>query len=177
LWGSLEEDDGIYNDQGKIRIRASAIITGALQIGGTPGEPDSKNVKFYAGLDNKIIKLGGWSVEDNKISIGSIGQPDSMWLVSSGDTDEASIAQSGNRTDWRIAIDSNFGITKQGHVYANKGVIGGIDVGEICSKAVAQEKADSAASGAKDYAKDYTDKQAGKILDELEKTDALLEEL
>jgi hypothetical protein len=59
----LDENDGIYNDNGIIRIRATAITTGALQVGGTAGSPDSAGVKFYVDMAGSAIRLGGFSVD------------------------------------------------------------------------------------------------------------------
>lgn len=61
LWSDLGAQDGIYLDgSGNIKLRATAIISGALQVGGEPGDIDDDEVKFYAGLDEEEIKIGGF---------------------------------------------------------------------------------------------------------------------
>ena len=69
LWDGLGDEDGIYKgDDGNIKIRATAIASGALQVGGIPGDPDSDGVKFYAGIDDNVVKVGGWSIQEKGIA-------------------------------------------------------------------------------------------------------------
>lgn len=76
--------------------------------------------KIYAQAGGTI---GGWTIGDNCLitSKQSLGTSDSFHLYSSGDTDFAKIASSDSKNDWRLAIGTNFGVDKQGNLYA-KGV-------------------------------------------------------
>ena len=60
LWADLGDDDGIYRDGNKIKLRATAIATGALQVGGTAGRPET--ALFYADVTNGTVKIGSFSV-------------------------------------------------------------------------------------------------------------------
>ena len=68
LWQNLGDNDGIYNNNGNIAIRASAIISGALQVGGTKGEPDSEGTVFYADVtDASKVRIAGFQVSSSAI--------------------------------------------------------------------------------------------------------------
>lgn len=65
----------------------------------------------------------GWTIASQQLSSGSLAASNSMVLATKDLGSNTSIAgRSGS--DWRFAIDSNFGITKTGAVYASTLVIG-----------------------------------------------------
>lgn len=71
LWSFLGSNDGIYeDDNGNIAIRATAIISGALQVGGETGQPDSDGVRFYADMAGDTVKIGGWTIDENGALLG-----------------------------------------------------------------------------------------------------------
>lgn len=74
LLEQLTQGDGIYQDgNGNIAINASMILAGELQVGGTPGEPDSDGVKFYASKEDDEVRIGGWNVSDNALKNQDFG--------------------------------------------------------------------------------------------------------
>lgn len=125
----LNTTDGIYVEDGYIGIRATAIKTGYLRVGGE--DPDGSDAKFYVDIANPIVKIAGWNVTNNSITTGSLGEINSFHMYSGRATDSKSIAGSGNKIDWRLAIGSNFGVDSTGAVYASAGKIGPMDIGQL----------------------------------------------
>ena len=112
------EQDGIYNFNGNIGIRASAIKTGALQIGEL----------FYANVGSPNVKIGGWNVDSNAIYAGTLGSEGSMWLVRDGSATSAEFGDLGQMAGWCIAVGRNFAVHKDGSIYSAKGVVGGVNI-------------------------------------------------
>jgi hypothetical protein len=54
--GDSSTQDGIYNSNGRIYLKANAINTGALQIG------TGSNELFYANVGNPAVRIAGWEV-------------------------------------------------------------------------------------------------------------------
>lgn len=103
--------DGIYYDNDKkLYIAASRLNV----------SDDNNNVIFDANAnaadDNKVT-IGGWSAKAKSITQGKLGEDDSFHMYSSGDTEEKTIAEHTGK-DWRLAIGKNFGVTKNGSLYA-----------------------------------------------------------
>lgn len=65
----------------------------------------------------------GWTIASQQLSNGSLAASNSMVLATKDLGSNTSIAGRAG-SDWRFAIDSNFGITKTGAVYASTLVIG-----------------------------------------------------
>ena len=127
LWGFIKDNDGIYEDNdGNIAIRASAIISGALQVGGTAGYPDSDDVKFYVGMDDSKIRIGGFTVDNTSISINNLGSKSVVYLGSKSLSFSQNVAGCSSE-DWRLVIGQNFGVTSGG-MYSTSGKIGGFSI-------------------------------------------------
>ena len=68
----------------------------------------------------------GWFISTNQISTGTLGNQNSFYLRSSGNSSSANIASSGAKTNWRLGIGSNFGVDASGNLYASgTGRLGG----------------------------------------------------
>lgn len=132
--------DGIYTysyDEGQgpktaIGINATAIKTGALAVGGT-SKNNFTDAVFFAklptGTEEAQVYLAGWEVDDHSITTGDLGQIDSFHIISSGQTDRLSIADSGYFENWRLAIGENFGVNAAGTLFARNASISGTITG------------------------------------------------
>jgi hypothetical protein len=120
----MGKDDAIYQDNGVVKIRATAIQSGALQVGGTTGEPDSDNVKFYADVTGGPVRIAGWTVDSNKIITGTLGQENSFHMYSSGFGTGKHFGADSSK-DWALGIGGNFGVTNKGEMHASAGKIAG----------------------------------------------------
>lgn len=69
-------------------------------------------------------KAGGWSINNNSITTGTLGNDGSFHMYSTG-TVSAKIAGK-DATDWRLAIGSKFGVTNDGSLYCNNGTFTGV---------------------------------------------------
>lgn len=82
-------------------------------------------------LTAKAGKIGNWTIgnstneKNGSLWSGTFGKDDSIFLIPGGTTAAAKI---GGRdvagTDWVLTCGSNFGVTKNGDVYANNGKFG-----------------------------------------------------
>ena len=65
----------------------------------------------------RIGGSNGWTISSQKITSGTLGNSSSFHM---GTTDLGSATIAGNsRSDWRLAIGQNFGVTNTGALYAN----------------------------------------------------------
>ena len=122
-----------FEDNGKKRIgiNADLIQTGAIRVGGK--NIDGSDAKFYADMeDGSAVYLSGWTVNNTSLTNGSIGVSgtEGIHIYSSGVSEAATIGNSGQKTDWRIAISDKFGVDSAGQLYAtganfNNGTING----------------------------------------------------
>ena len=71
--------------------------------------------------------IGGFEVTSDDLHTAgkTIGNPDSLFLSSTGITDRFGIGGSNGEQTWSIAASNNFGVTKNGTVYAKDVVITG----------------------------------------------------
>ena len=65
-------------------------------------------------------KNGGWTINNNSITTGTLGSNGSFHMYSSGSQTTTAIAGHED-TAWRLGIGSNFGVTNAGNVYCNNG--------------------------------------------------------
>ena len=70
-------------------------------------------------------QIGGWTISNNSLSNGTIGQDNSVFLTPSGVQNSVSIGGSSNITNWGITLGSKFGVTRTGDLYANNATISG----------------------------------------------------
>lgn len=85
----------------------------------------AKNGVFSGKIDAEEGSIAGWDIDNNSIRYGDLGKPDSMWLCRTGTNTEASIGNSEMIGGWTLAIDSKFGVTKEGILYAVDAVLAG----------------------------------------------------
>ena len=79
---------------------------------------------FEASADNNYVKMAGFTVTDNYMSIGYMGQEDSVF-VSSGSELSASIAGSTYQRGWAFTAGRNFGVNADGQVFCKDAHITG----------------------------------------------------
>lgn len=81
------------------------------------------NYKFYVRNDGYMYavsgSIGGWSIETNRLSYGTIGTIDGVYLIPAGSTGNYSIGGSENINNWTITSGANFGVTASGAVYCS----------------------------------------------------------
>ena len=146
LYKALEEVEnnadgvktGIYTlPNEKIGVSADVIKAGAINVGGFIGEEINKN-KFYVDMNpEKPTYMAGWEITNISIkSQNNLGADDSFHMRTADlatEENKVSIGGSDPRSDWRLGIGSNFGVTKDGVVYATAGKIGNVSIGNIAS--------------------------------------------
>lgn len=119
ILGLLDGEDGIYNDGGKIYIKANGIKSGALLVGElTSGSIGDKTV-LYADINKKEVYIAGWEVTtgalQKKNDLGSVD----LYL---GTTDLDGYTIGGiTRNNLVFKAGSKFGVTKEGILYATGG--------------------------------------------------------
>ena len=69
--------------------------------------------------NGQIGGADGWTISTGKLTTGDLGAVNSFHMYSSGSSGSKSIANSGNKTDWRLAISTGFGVDSSGKVYAD----------------------------------------------------------
>lgn len=80
-----------------------------------------ENGQALLSAGNNTVEMAGWTVKPTSlVSDGNIGENDFIGLYTSDSGDNAAIA-GVPRNDWRLAIGSNFGVDKNGGIYATKG--------------------------------------------------------
>lgn len=117
---------GIYVQDSKWYINAEAVKILNLIAEKLLVQDANGNVLISAG-DNAVA-LAGWNVDNNSISYGNLGAEGSMWLCRTGtNSAPATYGQSGiagteaSKNGWCIAVGNNFGVDKDGALYAGKG--------------------------------------------------------
>ena len=72
--------------------------------------------------------IGGFTIDENSIRLGTLGQDGSVWMCSGSET-YANIGGSGSVNGWTFASGSKFGVKTDGSLYATAGSIGGFIIG------------------------------------------------
>lgn len=107
-----------------------AIVTGKLTV--KDKAKPTPNIIFEAdpfGSDkvDPHVKIGGFDVDHNKLSIGTIGSNNSVALISDNNIEPVAIAKSSKKNDWRIVAGENFGVDSSGKTYMSDINIDGIE--------------------------------------------------
>ena len=120
------QDQGIYyvnNEDQKLYINADYINTGTLQVGG----------KFYASINNKEVKIGGFTVNDTSlVNIYNYIDPDSK------KESQKEIGFSCGTDNWVLWTGADkekpetapFRVNTAGALYSTSGEIGGFTIAE-----------------------------------------------
>ena len=87
-----------------------------FKANGIPGEADS----------NKVT-IGGFDVDHNKLSIGTIGSDNSIALISDKSITPIKIAGSSEKNNWSIVAGKNFGVDSSGKAYVSDINVDGIE--------------------------------------------------
>lgn len=118
------------------KIVADFITTGSLTANViTAGTIKSSDNSSYWNVETGELSIngsitthsgtiGGFTIDNNSLSKGTIGADDSV-LLCTGSTGYASIAGSPNINGWVLASGKNFGVTKDGYLYANNAKLQG----------------------------------------------------
>lgn len=85
------------------------------------------NAYFSGTLVSSSGKIGGFSLSENSIQNGALGQSGSV-LICTGTNSSASIGGSNSINGWCFTASNTFGITKTGELYANSGKIGSFKI-------------------------------------------------
>ena len=127
----------------KIDLGAGRLMSNTLLINGSPKEDepffeikaknpdntkDTTKDKLYSifTVTSKQATLSGWTIDNNSIRIGTLGDDKSMWLCCDGSRASAIEGFVGNKFSngdeykergWCIAVGKNFGVDKNGVVY------------------------------------------------------------
>ena len=158
---AIDESYGIHADHQVAIVNPSTAAEGLKRF--SPISSTEQPMVFYAHTTNPYgIKeypnfcvladgamyasygqIGNWKLSTNGLSYGDgIGSNNSFMLTPSGTYYLAVIGGSDTKLTWAITIDSNFGITTDGQLYAtaakisgditaNSGTVGGFSIGPI----------------------------------------------
>lgn len=85
------------------------------------------NAYFSGTLVSSSGKIGGFSLSENSIQNGALGQSGSV-LICTGTNSSASIGGSNSINGWCFTASNTFGVTKTGALYATSGKIGGFSI-------------------------------------------------
>lgn len=117
---NFDQNDALGWNNGKLIIKASYIQSQGILV------KNGEDVVFAAGGDGEYAhsaKIGGFTVDKNSLYNGSTD--DSLIFLSIGRSEKYTVAGHDNVSNLMIKAGSNFGITKDGIVYAAQGYIGG----------------------------------------------------
>lgn len=115
---------GIFLTNGELYINASMINTGVLLV---KDYAKDKTI-FQADIVTGTVQMAGWIVDENSIRAKTLGTEGSMWLCRDGTTTSTPSGFAGlsERVDgWCIAVGTNFGVHKDGTLYATGAKISG----------------------------------------------------
>lgn len=85
------------------------------------------NAYFSGTLVSSSGKIGGFSLSENSIQNGSLGQSGGV-LICTGTNSSASIGGSNSINGWCFTASNTFGVTKTGALYATSGKIGSFSI-------------------------------------------------
>ena len=129
LEGETEQGIIPYTDENGntiIGINATAIHTGAINIGGT-ADKKYEDARFYANMDpdSPSVYIAGWTVDANQLHAGaSLGQDSCFYLIPNGQLLELS-SFDPDRRRYKMVVGNQFAIDEYGNLYCNGGKIGG----------------------------------------------------
>lgn len=84
------------------------------------------NVSMTGNVEAQSGSIGGWEISDDNLHYGSpIGSSGSVYLIPQGSTTWHSVGGSYETNGWVITAGENFGVTKDGALYANDANITG----------------------------------------------------
>ena len=108
-------------------INALDITARKIQVNDDNGKTLFKANGIAGETDSNKVKIGGFDVDHNKLSIGTIGTDNSVALISDNSIKSVSIAKSSEKNDWRIVAGENFGVDSSGKTYMSDINIDGIE--------------------------------------------------
>ena len=118
---NFDQNDALGWVNGKLIIRAEYIQSKGILV------KNGEDVVFAAGGDGEYAhsaKIGGFTVDKNSLYNGTTD--DSLIFLSTGRSEKYTIAGHDNVSNLMIKAGSNFGVTKDGTVYAGAAFITGI---------------------------------------------------
>lgn len=117
---NFDQNDALGWNNGKLIIKASYIQSQGILV------KNGEDVIFAAGGDGEYAhsaKIGGFTVDKNSLYNGSTD--DSLIFLSIGRSEKYTVAGHDNVSNLMIKAGSNFGVTKDGTVYAGAAFITG----------------------------------------------------
>ena len=126
-------DNFSVNQTGNLSA-AGANISGTINAtGGTfsgtvtvTGEIKASTGKFSGKIEATSGSIGGWTIDSKQLYTGSPGSSGGVYLSPAGykgDNDQGATICDVTSTDWVVMAGSNFGVKKDGSVYARSGKI------------------------------------------------------
>lgn len=108
-----------YGNDGQLHVIADSLRVNK--------KDSTTDVLFFASADSNEVTISGWEVTTTELKTkdSTLGSSNTLYLCATGSNDSANIAGSGAKTGWVIASGANFGVTREGFMYATKGKIGG----------------------------------------------------
>jgi hypothetical protein len=146
MWKAFSDQEDVDNKLGiipfesggkkRLGFSADLLRAGSIKIAATAGT-DPEKCAFYAVIadpekenSDPYLYMAGWKVTPTSITTTSagLGRDESFHMYSSGNTSGASIGNSEEKNDWRLGIGKNFGVDKNGNLYASAGYVGGLEI-------------------------------------------------
>lgn len=157
LAGDISNGIGVFSDGLKQQVTKNTLNDFGLQAGSLivydkdsyDEETNEYKIIFSAQSmkddsgkpTNGAISLAGWSVTSKQLTTGTIGKENSFGIYPQGvDKDTFSSSEFvwknklADADAWIMTAGENFGLTKNGVLYAKTGVIGDMQIGDIASK-------------------------------------------
>lgn len=141
---------GNDNKNSYIDIYGGTSATTSARLGLLDGVPAMANGTTPTGwgiytnhgyFDGTIVSnsgvIGGWEINQSNLHKGNIAADDSIWLLTEdlSNATAKSVGGSDDLTTWRLTAGRNFGITKNGELYASEAnVTGTINATELQSE-------------------------------------------
>lgn len=132
---------GNDNKNSYIDIYGGTSTTPNSRLGLVTGVPNMSNGTTPTGwgiyttngfFDGTIVSssgtIGGWGIGQSVLSNGTLGATNSVWLMTADRENADAVAIGGSSTaltTWRVAVGNNFGVTKDGTLYASSANISG----------------------------------------------------
>lgn len=121
----------IVDNEGNLTANSVNITGGTFVINDgvfevtNDGFLTAQNAEISGTIYSTSGEIGGFTISENQLSSGKLGSIDSVYVSPGNNDNSANIAESGDITGWAFAAGSNFGVTKNGTLYAKNAKISG----------------------------------------------------
>ena len=93
----------------------------------------SGNVMMQGSIFAKSGEIAGWTIDEGKLTTGTLGT-NGFHMYASG-YGSGKFFNADESKDWALGVGSNFGVDKDGVVYAKAGKIGTMEIGQLVGRA------------------------------------------